>query len=72
MTIPVNEAQAKLFELIQAAKNGQSVTLTENDEPVAQLVPARRFGTLKDHIQILDPDWDRPQNDVEAWLEGDV
>jgi antitoxin (DNA-binding transcriptional repressor) of toxin-antitoxin stability system len=78
MTITVGEAQDRLPELIQAIKEGGQVTLTEDGNAVAELVPAktrlepRRFGTMKGRIKILDLDRHRPQNDIESWLQGDV
>ena len=37
-TISIDEAQARLRELIQALAPGEVVIITENDEPVAKLV----------------------------------
>lgn len=31
-----------------------------------------KFGTLKGHKVVIDPNWDRPQNDIDAFLRGDV
>jgi prevent-host-death family protein len=38
-TITLQEAQTSLPELIRSLSAGQVVTITENDRPVAQLVP---------------------------------
>ena len=38
-TITLLEAQTNLPELIRSLSSGQVVTITENDRPVAQLVP---------------------------------
>jgi len=38
-TISLNEAQNTLSELIHRLAPGQVVTITENDRPVAQIVP---------------------------------
>ncbi len=77
MTYSVTEAQDKLVELINAVEAGEQVTITRDNKPVVDLVPSKpkqapKFGTMKDRIFVLDPDWDRPQNDVNAWLRGDV
>ena len=37
-TIPLQDAQANLAELIHRLTLGESVTITENEAPVAQLV----------------------------------
>lgn len=38
-TISLHDAQARLAELIHGLSPGQVLTITENDRPVAQLVP---------------------------------
>ena len=38
MTITIQEAQAKLPDLIHRLAPGETVTITENDQPVARLV----------------------------------
>ena len=40
LTIPVDEAQVKLKELIEKLAHGEEVILTENHVPVAKLVGA--------------------------------
>ncbi len=39
-TITIQEAQANLTELIHRLAPGDAVTITENDRPVARLIPA--------------------------------
>jgi prevent-host-death family protein len=77
--VSVAEAKNKLTQLIQQVEKGERVTICRHGKPVADLVPTggverrpRQFGTLKGKIKILDPDWAKPQNDIEAWLRGDV
>jgi len=53
------------------------VTICRHGKPVADIVPtqekeAPKFGTLKGEVVIHDPNWWKPQNDIEAWLRGDV
>ena len=79
MQINVGEARDKLTQLLQDVENGEEVTICRNGKPVADLVPTKallkqrpKYGTMKDKIKINDPDWWKPQNDVEAWLKGDV
>jgi len=38
-TVSLKEAQAKLTELIHKLKPGDEVVITENNQPVAKLVP---------------------------------
>ena len=79
MKVSVAEAKNKLTQLLQQVEKGERVTICRHGAPVADLIPAmsidrkrRQFGTLRGRIKILDPDWAKPQNDVEAWLRGDV
>jgi prevent-host-death family protein len=79
MTYTVAEAKNKLPELIRQAEAGSRVTITKRGIPVVEIVrkaeetPRKRiFGVLGDKKVILDPDWARPQEDLEAWLSGDV
>jgi prevent-host-death family protein len=79
MKVSVADARNKLTQLLQQVESGEQVTICRHGKPVAELVPANseqrkrpEYGTLKGKIKINDPDWARPQNDVEAWLRGDV
>ena len=79
MRISVAEARDKLTQLLAAVEQGEQVTICRHGKPVADLIPTREnertapeFGKMKGKIRILDPNWDRAQNDVEAWLHGDV
>ena len=77
MTYTVKDARNKLTQLLRAVEDGEEVTITRNGKPIAEIVPARpkrkpKFGTMKAHSIVIDPEWNRPQNDVEAWLRGDV
>ncbi len=79
MKVSVAEARNKLTQLLQQVESGERVTICRHGTPVADLVPADseqrgkpEYGTLKGKVKINDPDWARPQNDVAAWLRGDV
>ncbi len=79
MNVSVAEAKNKLTQLLQQVEKGERVTICRHGKPVVDMIPTaesdrrpRQFGTLRDRIKILDPDWAKPQNDVEAWLRGDV
>jgi prevent-host-death family protein len=75
LEVSVGDARDKLTQLLKAVEDGEQVTITRNGRPVADLVPAvpkskRKFGTMTNLI--IDPNWNAPQNDIDAWLQGDV
>jgi len=79
MTYTVAEAKNKLPELIKQAEAGARITITRRGKPVVELIRKiedsshkRVFGVLGNKKLIIDPNWDRPQEDLEAWLAGDV
>jgi len=67
-TISIEEAQVKLPDLIHRLQPGDEVVITENNQPVARLVPApsesqrqpRQPGLLKGSVLYMAPDFDAP------------
>jgi prevent-host-death family protein len=41
-TVTVAEASRRFFDLLEAIERGESVTITRDDRPVAEIRPARR------------------------------
>ena len=79
VTYTVAEAKNKLPELIRQAEAGTPVTITRRGIPVVEIVRKAEethrkpvFGVLGRKKVVLDADWARPQEDIEAWLAGDV
>jgi prevent-host-death family protein len=74
MDISIAEAKNRLTQLIRAVEEGESVVITRNGRPVAQIIPAPparrkvRFGSMRDQIR-LHPGWDEPV-DLDRFLEG--
>lgn len=77
-TISVEEAQAKLRELIHQMASGEEVIITENQQPVARLVtePAKPSlkqrpgpGLCKGMITFIAPDFDAPLEDMKEYME---
>ena len=74
MDISIAEAKNRLSQLIRAAEGGESVVITRNGRPVAQLMPAParrrkvRLGGMRGRIRLL-PGWDKPI-DIDRFLEG--
>jgi antitoxin (DNA-binding transcriptional repressor) of toxin-antitoxin stability system len=44
MTVPIQQAQADLLALIRRLPPGETLTLTDNDVPVATVVPSPTSG----------------------------
>jgi prevent-host-death family protein len=76
MDVSIAEARRRLSELIRAVEDGDTVVITRDGKPVAQLSPVppkrrkARLGGMKDRIQLL-PGWDAPV-DLDRFLEGDL
>jgi prevent-host-death family protein len=74
MDVSVAEAKNHFSTLLRSVEEGQSVVITRNGKPVAQLIPALptgravRFGTLRGRIR-LTPGWDDPIG-VDDFLSG--
>jgi antitoxin (DNA-binding transcriptional repressor) of toxin-antitoxin stability system len=67
-TVSIQEAQAGLPDLIHGLGPGEEVVITENNLPVARLIPAgqpseRKLGTLKGTVLSVSPDFDAPLDD---------
>jgi prevent-host-death family protein len=73
-TVTIEEAQDKLSELIHRLKPGEEIVITENDHPVARLLPPppkparqpRQFGTLKGTVLSMEH-FDDPLEDFEEY-----
>jgi antitoxin (DNA-binding transcriptional repressor) of toxin-antitoxin stability system len=76
-TISIEEAQAKLPDLIHRLHSGDDVVITENDQPVARLVHTaaetllkpRQPGILRGSVVYMAPDFDAPLEDFREYME---
>ena len=72
--VDLDQAKARLSELVHNAIKGEEVVITENDQPVVRLVPlapaARRpqFGSAKGLITI-GKDFDAPLPDFDDYTQ---
>lgn len=74
-TVTLQQAQSTLSELIHRLSPGDEVVITENDRPVARLVPtpeaqkksSRRLGTMKRSVLYMAPDFDAPLEDFKEY-----
>ena len=73
-TVSVQEAKTSLTELIRRLTPGDEVVITENDQPVARLVPAmgqsqRKLGTLKGTVKYMAADFDAPLDEFKEYMQ---
>ncbi len=73
--VSIQEAQARLTDLIHRLPPGDEVVITENNRPVARLVPApapgpkpRQPGTLRGTVLSMAPDFDAPLDDFKDYM----
>jgi len=72
-TVSLQEAQAGLAELIHGLTPGDEVVITENNQPVARIIPApqpgeRKLGTLSGTVRHMSPDFDAPLEDFREYM----
>lgn len=67
MSIPVRDLRNKSAALWKRVQQGESVVVTRDGEPVAEVVPLRRAPLHKD--QLLQRWADAPQVDAEQFRE---
>ncbi len=58
-TLTIQQASAQLTELVRALAPGDEIVITDNDKPVARIVPdnsllKREAGAWKGKLEILD------------------
>jgi prevent-host-death family protein len=65
----IEEAQAKLLDLISKLAPGDEVIITQNEQPVARLtsIAHRTLGTLKGTVQYMAPDFNAPLEDFKEY-----
>ena len=77
-TVTLEEAQAKLKEIIHQLTPGEELVITENELPVAKLVceqtkpqikPRPGPGLGKGMITFIAPDFDAPLQDMKEYME---
>ncbi len=74
-TISIEEAQARLPELIGGLARGEALVITENGEPIATLTrkePGRwpsKAGSAKTEQFWMSPDFDAPLEEFREYME---
>jgi prevent-host-death family protein len=76
-TVTIEEAKNMLSELIHRLTSGEEIVITENDQPVARLVPTAppceprkipRLGTLRGTVLSMEH-FDDPLEDFKEYME---
>ena len=76
-TMPVQQAEGRLAEIIEKLSPGEEIVLTRDDKPVATIratppPPARKprqLGTLKGSVLYMAPDFDVIPEGFEEYVE---
>ena len=75
-TVTLQDAQARLPEIIDQLGPGEEVVITRGDQHVARLIaqpmasrPPRQLGTLKGTVLYSAPDFDAPLDDFKEYME---
>jgi antitoxin (DNA-binding transcriptional repressor) of toxin-antitoxin stability system len=75
-TVALEEAKAHLEELVNHLQPGESIVITRDQKPVAQLTAtgetiklARRLGSLRGTILSMASDFDAPLEDFKEYME---
>lgn len=75
----VHQAKTELSKLIDAALKGEEVVIARNGVPKVKLVPVsavapppRRAGEWAGKVRFIDPDWDKPDAEIERLFYDSV
>ncbi len=75
--VTIEDAQARLPELIERLQPGEEIVITREQKAVARLIgaaeqpeqPLRQLGTLKGTVRYMAPDFDAPLEDFKEYME---
>jgi antitoxin (DNA-binding transcriptional repressor) of toxin-antitoxin stability system len=74
-SLPLQQVQAELPELIHRLAPGDELVITENDEPIARILPpqpskiSRKLGSLRGTVLYMAPDFDEPLEEFKEYME---
>ncbi|PZQ15816.1 MAG: hypothetical protein DI565_08225 [Ancylobacter novellus] len=84
-TVNIHNAKTNLSKLVEAAERGEETIIARNGKPVARIVPIapplipagekdtpgmRLRGALKGKVEIVDPDWCKPDDELADLFEN--
>jgi prevent-host-death family protein len=73
-TVTLEEAQAHLAELIDKLAPDEELVITDNQQPVARLLPVktkalRKLGTMRGSVKYIAPNFDAPLDAFSEYRE---
>jgi antitoxin (DNA-binding transcriptional repressor) of toxin-antitoxin stability system len=74
-SVTIEEAQARLPQLLEQLQPGEEMIITDHGQPLAQVKKAERTswpckaGTAKDKILWIAPDFDAPLEEFKEYME---
>jgi antitoxin (DNA-binding transcriptional repressor) of toxin-antitoxin stability system len=74
-SLPLLQVQAQLPELIHQLAPGDEVVISENDQPVARILPprpaqvSRKLGSLSGTVLYMAPDFNAPLEELKEYME---
>ena len=74
-SVTIEEAQANLPEIVRQLQPGEEITITDHEEPLAQVRRAPRTswpckaGSAKDSILRIASDFDAPLDELREYME---
>jgi antitoxin (DNA-binding transcriptional repressor) of toxin-antitoxin stability system len=77
-SITLQDAQASLASIVHGLQPGEEILITENDQPVAKILPAlskpsepkreRQLGTMRGSVIYMADDFDAPLEDFKDYM----
>ena len=73
-TVSIDEALAKLSELLERLAPGEDIIITKNNQPVGRLIgiaepKKRKLGTRKRTVTYMAPEFDAPLDEFKEYME---
>lgn len=68
--LDINQVESNLLHCLDLALKGEEIIITQNDKPVAQILPIKRplkRGSAKGKVWI-SPDFDEPLTDFQDYM----
>jgi len=74
MQVNMHEAKARLSELVEKVKNGESIIIAKSGKPVAEIklyIPKREYGKYKHKIKFDIEEFNSMDDEISDMFYGD-